>query len=135
MAYELRVNTGMVKVPVYDEDGEELGFIRFNPTDADIIKRYKNVVAFFKSVSESGGTDDEDSIVKLSDEVREKLDYLFNSNVSETLFLKCGPFTPMENGDIYVHVVMDALEGLISQVMDDRMEKIKKVEEATKEYD
>ncbi len=135
MAYELRVNTGMVKVPVIDEDGEELGFIRFNPTDADIVKRYKTVVEFFRGMGDREGTEDGEEIVRLSDEVREKIDYLFNAKVSDTLFLKCGPFTPMENGDIYLSVVIEALDGLISQVMDDRIAKMKKVEEATREYD
>ena len=133
MAYELRVNTGMIKVPVLDEDGEELGFIRFNPTDADIIKRYREVGEYFRSLSESDN-DDADSLIAISDGVKEKLDYLFNSNVSDTLFLKCSPLTPMEDGSIYLFVVMDAIEGLMGQVMDDRMAKLKKVEEATKEY-
>ena len=133
MAYELRVNTGMIKVPVLDEDGEELGFIRFNPTDADIIKRYREVGEYFRGLSETDN-DSEDDLIAISDGVKEKLDYLFNSNVSDTLFLKCSPLTPMEDGSIYLFVVMDAIEGLMSQVMNDRMAKLKKVEEATKEY-
>lgn len=134
MAYELRVNTGMVKVPVIDEDGEELGYIRFNPTDADIVKRYKEVVAYFKEIANNEGPEDDESIIKLADSVREKIDFLFNAKVSDTLFMKCGPFTPMESGDMYLQTVMDALEGLMTQVMDDRLAKMKKVEEATKEY-
>lgn len=135
MAYELRVNTGMIKVPVLDEDGEELGFIRFNPTDADLVKRYREVGEYFKNLADIDEENrDVDALIAISDGVKEKLDYLFNSNVSETLFLKCSPLSPMEDGSIYLFVVMEAIEGLVSQVMDDRIAKLKKVEEATKEY-
>ena len=134
MAYELRVNTGMIKVPVLDEDGEELGFIRFNPTDADLIKRYREVGEYFKSLADVAEDKDIDALIAISDGVKEKLDYLFNSNVSETLFLKCSPLSPMEDGSVYLFVVMEAIEQLVSQVMDDRIAKMRKVEEATKEY-
>ena len=133
--YTLKVNTGMVKVPVIDEDGEELGFIRFNPTDADIIKRYQEVAKYFMGLREEIGDEATvESLITVSDKVKEKLDFLFNSKVSETLFLKCSPFTMMEDGNFYLFVVMDAIEALISQIMDDRIAKLRKIEEATKEY-
>lgn len=134
--YELKINTGFVKVPVIDEDGEELGFIRFNPTDADIIKRYREVADYlrgFKDLDEQGFTVDD--LIRVSDGIKEKMDYLFNSNVSETLFSKCNPLSPMEDGNLFLFTVLEPIQELMSKIMDERSEKMRKVEEATKDYE
>ena len=133
--YELKINTGFVKVPVLDEDGEELGFIRFNPTDADIVKRYKSVVEYFKSLEGLDDNMDINGISLVSDEIKSKLDYLFNSNVSDTLFSRCSPLSPMEDGELFLFHVLDPIKDLMNQIMDERMEKMRKVEEATKDYE
>ncbi|MBQ6679551.1 MAG: hypothetical protein IJM76_05960 [Lachnospiraceae bacterium] len=131
---ELSVNTGAVKVPVKDEFGEVIGEIRFIPTDADILRRYPKVAEFFREfkVPENAGDDD---LIALSDKIKEQFDFLLNGPVSDGLFAKCSPLTPLADGTLYCACVLDAIGDLILDVFKERAEKLKKVEEATKEYD
>lgn len=47
MAEKITFNTGAKSYEIVDQDGNELGVFRFIPSDAGILKRYKEAAAFF----------------------------------------------------------------------------------------
>ena len=46
------VQTGAKTYQITDQDGNDLGVFRFIPSDAGILKRYKEAAAFFTGINE-----------------------------------------------------------------------------------
>ena len=95
---KLSVDTGSVLIDV-DDKGETIGQFRFNPSDADIVRRYETVVDALDAitVAKDAGADE---LLKISDEIKKQFDYLLNYNVSEGIFAKCNPFSLTASGDL-----------------------------------
>ena len=131
----LKVNTGAVTVNVENENGKKIGEFEFVPTDTDILKRYGSVVDFFNNVSFEENEVNEETVKKFSDQIREQFDHLFNYPVSDSIFSKCGPLTPVQNGDFFFEVVLDGIRCIIEKVTNERVEKkMKKIRKATAKY-
>lgn len=133
MAYEISVNTGAIIVPIKDEFGEKIGEMKFIPSDVDILKRYQDVQKWFETV-DVHDVDTSEKVVEISDKIKEQFDILFNAPVSQGLFGKCSPLTPLADGTIYCESVMKGVGDLFKETFKERMDSLHKVEEATKEY-
>lgn len=134
MELKLTVDTGAVTVPVFDKDNEELGNFKFNPNDLDIVRRYEDVAKKFDAIEikEDAGVDD---VLKVSDLVKEQMDYLLGYKVSDTLFGKCNPLTLTGNGDFYIENVLIGIAGLIEETSGKRLAKKQaKIKRATAKY-
>ena len=59
------VQTGAKTYQITDQDGNDLGVFRFIPSDAGILKRYKEAAAFFTGINERIKDKDFDVIVGL----------------------------------------------------------------------
>lgn len=134
-AFELRVDTGAVTVPIYDSnDGELLGEFKFNPNDMDIVKRYEQVADALNKISvpEDAGNE---ALFAVSDEMKKQLDFLLNYPVSAGIFAKCNPLTLTANGDFYIENVIEGIGNLIEKTMKVRLDKkMEKVRRATEKY-
>lgn len=131
----LKVDTGAVTVDVENENGKKIGEFEFVPTDTDIVNRYGSVVEFFNNVSFNENEGNEEIVKKFSSQIREQFDYLFNYLVSDSIFDKCGPLTPVQNGDFFFEVVLDGIRGIVEKVTNERVEKkMKKIRKATAKY-
>lgn len=131
----LKVDTGAVTVDVENENGKKIGEFEFIPTDTDIVNRYGSVVEFFNNVSFNENEGNEEIVKKFSSQIREQFDHLFNYPVSDSIFSKCGPLTPVQNGDFFFEVVLDGIRGIIENVTNERVEKkMKKIRKATAKY-
>ena len=131
----LKVDTGAVTVDVENENGKKIGEFEFVPTDTDIVNRYGSVVEFFNNVSFNENEGNEEIVKKFSSQIREQFDHLFNYPVSDSIFSKCGPLTPVQNGDFFFEVVLDGIRGIIENVTNERVEKkMKKIRKATAKY-
>lgn len=131
----LKVDTGAVTVDVENENGKKIGEFEFVPTDTDIVNRYGSVVEFFNNVSFNENEGDEEIVKKFSSQIRDQFDHLFNYPVSDSIFSKCGPLTPVQNGDFFFEVVLDGIRGIIENVTNERVEKkMKKIRKATAKY-
>ena len=131
----LKVDTGAVTVDVENENGKKIGEFEFVPTDTDIVNRYGSVVEFFNNVSFNENEGNEEIVKKFSSQIRDQFDHLFNYPVSDSIFSKCGPLTPVQNGDFFFEVVLDGIRGLIENVTNERVEKkMKKIRKATAKY-
>jgi len=124
--YELVVDTGSIEVPVRDKKGLELGSFVFNPLDSNILSRYDKIIDFFNELKFDENMSDDERITvydNLSQDIRKQFDMLFDYNVSEVLFGKCGPLTVTENGDFFYEVVLEGIADLMEKVMKTRVEK------------
>ena len=131
----LKVDTGAVTVDVENENGKKIGEFEFVPTDTDIVNRYGSVVEFFNNVSFNENERNEEIVKKFSSQIRDQFDHLFNYPVSDSIFSKCGPLTPVQNGDFFFEVVLDGIRGIIENVTNERVEKkMKKIRKATAKY-
>ena len=131
----LKVDTGAVTVDVENENGKKIGEFEFVPTDTDIVNRYGSVVEFFNNVSFNENEGNEEIVKKFSSQITEQFDHLFNYPVSDSIFSKCGPLTPVQNGDFFFEVVLDGIRSIIEKVTNERIEKkMKKIRKATAKY-
>lgn len=125
----LNVDTGSILVEVKDK-GEKIGEFRFNPCDLDIAKRYEKVADVLSNLKVSDDPD-MDEVFAFSDKIKEQFDYLLNYKVSDAIFAKCNPLTPLADGKLYYVKVLDGIVGLFEQTTNQRMSKIN---EATAKY-
>lgn len=125
----LNVDTGSILVEVKDK-GEKIGEFRFNPCDLDIAKRYEKVADVLSNLKVSDDPD-MDEVFAFSDKIKEQFDYLLNYKVSDAIFAKCNPLTPLADGGLYYVKVLDGIVGLFEQTTNQRMSKIN---EATAKY-
>ena len=125
----LNVDTGSVLIAVMDRD-EKIGEFRFNPYDLDIIKRYEQVAKILENLraSENPGPKE---VLAFGDKIKEQFDYLFNYKVSDAIFAKCNPLTPLSDGEFYYIRVLDGIVGLMEKAANQRTAKIS---EATAKY-
>lgn len=131
----LKIDTGAVTVDVENENGKKIGEFEFVPTDTDIVNRYGSVVEFFNNVSFNENEGNEEIVKKFSSQIRDQFDYLFNYPVSDSIFSRCGPLTPVQNGDFFFEVVLDGIRGIVEKVTNERVEKkMKKIRKATAKY-
>lgn len=125
----LNVDTGSILVEVKDK-GEKIGEFRFNPCDLDIAKRYEKVADVLSNLKVSDDPD-MDEVFAFSNKIKEQFDYLLNYKVSDAIFVKCNPLTPLADGELYYVKVLDGIVGLFEQTTNQRMSKIN---EATAKY-
>lgn len=135
---KLTVDTGAITIELVDEKGREIGTFDFNPSDSNIIRRYKEVVEHFGEISQSirdaGGLGEEE-VGRISDEIAQQIDYLLGYNVSEQVFCRLGALTITGNGDLYFERVLDGIADVIEKITSQRVEKkLARVRKATEKY-
>ena len=130
---KLSVDTGSVLIDIEDK-WEAIGRFRFNPNDLDIVRRYDNVVKALESI-EVPENSDVNTLLSVSDEIKEQLDYLLNYKVSDEIFKKCNPLTLTADGDFFVEKVIEGIAALIENTTNQRIKKKKaKIKKATSKY-
>lgn len=76
------IQTGAKTYQIADQDGNDLGVFRFIPSDAGILKRYKEAAAFFTGINDKiKDKDFEEILPDLEKEAGEKIDLLFGAPV------------------------------------------------------
>lgn len=133
---EITLDTGAESIPVKDQaTGDQIGAIRFNPADLNIVSRYESVIDYFNSMDFKQDMDTDQSfeaITRLGNAIEERIDFLLGYKVSGVLFSICNPLTPLKNGDFYFEGVLESIGNLIESSMNQRMEKkLNKVRAAT----
>ena len=114
-----------------------LGKFEMNPADVELVKRYEHVSEAVSHIADN--VDESKDIVDIVKEMEEKLnkqiDYLFNSNVSQSFFSITSPFTVLANGEFFVENVLNAIGKLIEAETGKRFEKVQtKINQYTSKY-
>lgn len=140
MSNKIVINTGFKTYDLVNEKGKLLGQISFNPSDVNITQRYKKVVEDLEKIDVEINKGDEtedliESIRKVDEIIYEKIDYLTNANIAETLFSIVGPFSPMPTGQYFVEYIMEVIGNIITQETGERVKKMsKRIQKHTKKY-
>lgn len=129
----LSIDSGVVNIPVND-NGEIIGHIRFNPNDIDIVRRYESVIETLNKVTLPDKPTTEE-LLEFSDIIKAQIDALLGYPVSDVLFSKCNPLSPITNGDLFFENVLEGLKVLIETTFKQKIEKKrKKIQAATSKY-
>lgn len=128
------LNTGVKLIQLEDETGYAFAQIRLNPTDANMISRYEEVVDFFNNFQELLPEDSEptkEETIKLNELIADKIDYLVGYGAGREIFSYCGALTVTGDGEVFFMNVLDFIAKEIEEATNNRM---KKVNSAMKKY-
>ena len=130
------VQTGAKTYQITDQDGNDLGVFRFIPSDAGILKRYKEAAAFFAGINDKiKDKDFEEILPDLEKEAGEKIDLLFGAPVSESFFKITSPFTILEDGQTFAEQIITVIGGIIEKELDAREKaQQKRIKKYTDKY-
>lgn len=150
---QIRVNDGSKTYQIVNQNDEELGVFRFNPTDMGMLEKYNDVVERISKVLqglEEGGTETpvlpgtegeegtpadagENPAAAVSllsrrtkeamDEIKAAVDELFGYDTG-SFWAVCSPLTPLSNGQFFIENVMDAVAQVIEKEMGQRAKKV-----------
>ncbi len=130
----LTLNTGVKNYEIEDENGKLLGTISIYPRDFNIGKRAKEVqrkIAEYIDAAEQIASDNEDNaidrITEIDDKIKEQLNYLFNSDVSSTVFKELHCLNVVADGGKYfIESFLDMIIPVINEELDKAAEASKK---------
>lgn len=149
MSNQIIIDDGFKTYELINKEKKVLGVIAFNPSDANIAHRYKKVVQELENMDvdtkKKAKTEDitaeetTESIIEAVDEMDkiayEKMDYLMNAPVSETLFSVMGPYSPMASGQYFIEYIMEVIANIIYKETGARVKKMKqRIQKHTKKY-
>lgn len=150
---QIRVNDGSKIYQIVNQNNEELGVFRFNPTDMGMLEKYNDVVERISKVLQGLGggetevpalpapegegkapvDEGEDPAAAVSllsrqtkeamDEIKAAVDELFGYDTS-SFWAVCSPLTPLANGQFFIENVMDAVAQVIEKEMGQRAKKV-----------
>ena len=129
------VDDGYRKIPVWNQLHEQIGTLRYNPTDINMVNRFREISNKFENITKiaaeaninpDGTGEDEESIDALNraeKELVDALDYLLQSDSKAAFFSVVNPFTPV-NGSFYCENVMEMLTAFISKAFNAEIERV-----------
>ena len=139
MGNTIVIRDGLKTYDIVNQDGKILGQFSFNPSDANILDRHAEVIDALEKIEAEISNEKEKSLEESYRDahklVCEKLDYLLGANVSEKFFSIMGPFSPLDNGQLFIENVIDAIGMAISAETGSRFKKINtKIQKHTSKY-
>lgn len=131
----IRIDDGSKTYEIVNQDDKVLGTFTFNPSDVGIVEKYNEVVKeleeSFKALDGGG----EETVVKVSQELKVKMDSLFGYNTSP-FWAICSPLSPLSTGELYVENVLSGVAAVIEKETSVRLKKARrKIDEYTKAYE
>ncbi len=124
-AFKAVVDDGTREIPLVNKFGKTICNVYFRPADFSIIDRYNRLVADFDSIikplqsvsMKNDGTavfEDDWAVVKqVEDELKKKLNELFDMEEADAIFEKRNPFSSV-GGEFFCSRVLQALGGVIT---------------------
>lgn len=149
MSKQIIIDDGFKTYELVNKDKKVLGVIAFNPSDVNISQRYKKVVRELENMDvdakKKAKTEDvtveetTEDIIGAIDEMDkiayEKIDYLMNAPVSETLFSVMGPYSLMASGQYFIEYIMEVIANIIYKETGARVKKMsQRIQKHTKKY-
>lgn len=136
-AMSITVDDGFVKVPIINNEGEEIGVFNFRPSDIGIIDRYNEVSKDFDKIiaplehidigADGEANKNDSAAAEALKTAKERLykacNHLFGGNFSEAFFGKMHPFSPV-NGRFYCENALDSVGKFISKQFEREVSKV-----------
>ena len=138
MAERIVIDDGRKTYEIVNLDGDKIGEIHFNPSDANMVSKYNEIVdaldAYFEKYRGAAAVE-QDDFVEAQKEIVDKFDAFLGGDASKMLFSICGPFTPMEDGELYLQKVIEVIGAVIEKETKKRMKKVDaKMDKYLKDY-
>ncbi len=125
------IDDGLHEIVFKNNKDEVFAKFAINPADTGMLSRYDYFIEYLDSVNVPNDVQPED-IVRLESDIKQKLDELFNREVSKDIFKVYSPCTMFANGDMYIEVVIKHISDVIESETDVRLKKkIAKIKKAT----
>lgn len=125
------IDDGLHEIVFKNNKDEVFAKFAINPADTGMLSRYDSFIEYLDSVNVPNDVQPED-IVRLESDIKQKLDELFNREVSKDIFKVYSPCTMFANGDMYIEVVVRHISDVIESETDVRLKKkIAKIKKAT----
>ncbi len=132
---ELIIDDGTLVYDIKNKAGQLLGKICFNPSDTNIVTRYKKFQEFFENIREEDYPRTDEGFARLQDDIVNQFDYLLRTDAKEKIFSICGAATPLPNGELFFESVANSVAALIEKEMGVRMKKMQsRVNKYTEKY-
>lgn len=126
------IDDGLHNVVFKNNKGEVFSEFSFNPSDTGLLSRYDSFIEFLESLEIKEDGDAASQILEFENSIKEKIDELFNRNVSESIFKTYSPCTIFANGDMFIEVVIKHMGDVIEKETDNRLKKkVAKIKKAT----
>ena len=126
------IDDGLHNVVFKNNKGEVFSEFSFNPSDTGLLSRYDSFIEFLESLEIKEDGDTASQILEFENSIKEKIDELFNRNVSENIFKTYSPCTIFANGDMFIEVVIKHMGDVIEKETDNRLKKkVAKIKKAT----
>lgn len=147
-AFKIVVDDGRRRVPIENQDGIEIGYFYFSPTDVGIIQRANDMRDEFESIVEpldnidikvDGTTDESDedkvnAIKEAENRLYDALNKVLNADVAGAFFHDIHPFSPVDGG-FYCMRVINAIVDFINDAFEkENAKRIENVQKYTKKY-
>ena len=122
------IEDGLKTYDIANKSGEIYGSFSFDPSDMGILKRYNEVVKVFEGMDfnflEDNIAQNIEKYVEIENVVNEKFDYLFNSDVSNTIFSITSPLTIIPSGKLFLESALEAIGQVIENETGERVKKM-----------
>lgn len=126
------IDDGLHNVVFKNSNGEVFSEFLFNPSDTGLLSRYDSFIEFLEGLEIKDDEDTASQILSFEKSIKEKIDELFNRNVSESIFKTYSPCTIFANGDMFIEVVIKHMGDVIEKETDNRLKKkVAKIKKAT----
>ena len=126
------IDDGLHNVVLKNKNEEVFSEFSFNPSDTGLLSRYDSFIEFLESLEIKEDGDTASQILEFENSIKEKIDELFNRNVSESIFKTYSPCTIFANGDMFIEVVIKHMGDVIEKETDNRLKKkVAKIKKAT----
>jgi len=123
------VSDGKRTIPIKNQIGEQIGVFRYNPTDLNMVNRYREVADKIDDIvkplenvgitAEGEGEDSEsiDAVNEVEEKLIEVMDYMLDGNSREAFFTKTHALTPV-GGQFYFEKVFEAIGLYLEKIFD-----------------
>lgn len=128
---EITINAAAEEYAFKDENGKLLFTLTFYPSDVGILNRYETLVSALndievKNIDKNSPIQEVAALLKTAEEsIAEHIDRFFNAQMAKQIFAVMSPFTPLNNGKLYVEEVMDRIGTIIESELKVRTTRMK----------
>lgn len=136
MGNTITINNGLKVYDIADQDGKVIGQFKINPTDSEMVDRYKESLKTLESLKEkySGSDDSVESFVAMQNDVVEELVYIVGNDSVLEFFKVMGAFS-LQNGQFYYEKVIEIIGNIIKEHGTKEQQALKKrIEKYGKRY-
>lgn len=121
------INSGLLKFTFTDSDGDVFASFKLNPADIRLVGRCEEIAKYFgerENVAPQNASMAD--MVKLDDELEEKICYLLGYDARSTLFDMMSATTILPDGDLFVTKVMQRIQEAVGLELRKRKQNMQK---------